>query len=82
MTYEGGGVRGMTWSVPVFLRKPIATCDFPGGGGSLPLHLSGPAHTVCSSAMTNMHHYIKTGHVCCDVENLGICQIFRHLQCD
>ena len=22
--------------MPVFLRKPITTCDFPGGGGSDP----------------------------------------------
>ena len=31
---------------PVFLRKPIATCDFPGGGGMDPLNLplSGSAH--------------------------------------
>ena len=23
-------------SLPVFLKKPVATCDFPGGGGSRP----------------------------------------------
>ena len=32
-------------SVPEFLRKPIATCDFPvGGGGADPL--SGSAHAL------------------------------------
>ena len=31
-------------SVPVFLWKPIATCDFPGGGGPDPLSPSGCVH--------------------------------------
>ena len=32
-------------SVPEFIRKPIATCDFPGGGGGDPLsHTSRSAH--------------------------------------
>ena len=29
----GGPITSGRGSVPVFLRKPIATCDFPGGGG-------------------------------------------------
>ena len=35
-------------SVPVFLRKPIATCDFPGRGVSTPCPLSGSAHEILS----------------------------------
>ena len=32
-----GPVASQGGSVPVFLRKHIATCDFPGGGGADPL---------------------------------------------
>ena len=34
---KGGSIASRGRSVPDFLRKPIATCDFPGGGGPDPL---------------------------------------------
>ena len=40
--YQYGGY------VPEFLRKPIATCDFPGGRWSEPLPPSGSAHVTVS----------------------------------
>ena len=32
----GDPIASRRGSVPVFLRKPTATCDFPGGGGGCP----------------------------------------------
>ena len=33
--------------IPIFLTKPIATCDLPGGGSEVPVPIpSGVAHAV------------------------------------
>ena len=57
-------------SVSVFLRKPIITCDFPGGRGSRPhahpcyTSCCGPnLHTLCVHLSNLSSRWSSTGHV-------------------
>ena len=44
-----GPIASQGRSVPVFLRKPIATCDFPGGVRPPAPHHSGSTHEMNAS---------------------------------
>ena len=56
---------GEKGGVPVFLKKAIEACDFPGGGGVRTLcPLSGSTHDVEEKSVLDKREYTFAAYIC------------------